>query len=780
MSLDLNASFASEILRSILASRANEATPAVDAIEIDFQDPAQTTLGRYQLLSRLGTGGMGVVYRAREAQLQRDVALKVLGASVWLDASAQTRFYQEAAAAARLHHPNIVPIFEIDQLDGIVFFTMALIEGGTLAERANGVPMDEITAARWLLPIAEALDYAHRLDVLHLDIKPANILISRSQEPQLADFGIARRLSPRTNDHGASAANTPSHNADPFTISGEIVGTPAFMAPEQATPNGVLSEATDVYGVGATLFYLLTARTVFTGDNRQAIFDQLLNKAAPDPRSVLAKQSANTISADMAAICRRCLATDPAQRYPSARALAADLDQLIKRRPVSARPITNFERLWRWAKRERALAAAIGVAFLALIGGTAISLLQAKRAVAEAERASEAAERAGKVTSFLTTMFSQASRAENRGNVPDAVQLLDAANKRITSDEFASTPLLKAELLRVMALSYHGLSRFDECIRDIDAAVELYRAALPARNDANFGTRLVELATAQSTQLMCYQRVSRLNDVIELSARYLAELQSVPEAKEQLMQLIHQRGAAQRLFNDRPGGEVTLRRLIATRADTPAQRKIVATAKVELSNILDETGRRAEAIATVRSGLDELYALDGTDSPAALGAQVNLGLLLTQEGQTAEAFVAANKGVEGLERVMGTGSMAYALAISRRGDMHTRMKQHEQALADYQAAANAAERSTGDSRQTLNYNLSVAETLVRLNRFTAADRQYQDVEQRLERTRGMIPEHLRDYLRDIALGRCAIVKADASFAPQWRTPSDPEACAKSP
>jgi hypothetical protein len=339
-----------------------------DEMDIDLADEKQRRFGDYELLERIGQGGMGVVYRARQHGLERDVAVKLLAAGPWASDEFVARFRREARNAARMQHPNIVEIYEFGHRDGLNFFSMRLVEGPSLAQRlaANG-PMPERDAAKCARLLAEAMDYAHRLDVLHLDLKPANVLISHSGEPLIADFGLARRV-----DAGIGGGNE------------EISGTPSYMAPEQALQQShPLTASTDIYGLGAILYEMLTGRPPFRGADAQSTLEAVLHESPPNPRSLRPG-----LSRDLEAICLRCLEKQPNDRYPSSRELADDLQRFIEGHPVAAHPLNWRQRLGRWARREPQLALAIAAAFLALaLGGatTAVAWRKARQMQADAE-----------------------------------------------------------------------------------------------------------------------------------------------------------------------------------------------------------------------------------------------------------------------------------------------------------------------------------------------------------------------------------------------------------
>ncbi|MCB1628213.1 MAG: protein kinase [Xanthomonadales bacterium] len=338
-----------------------------DELELDLSDPEQRDLGDYELLERLGQGGMGVVYLAHQRSLDRQVALKLLSAGPWAAPDFIVRFQREAQSAARLQHANIVPIYEIGEFSELNYFSMGLVRGRSLAEiiEQEG-PRSPEQAARLVRTIAEALDYAHRLSILHLDLKPANVLIDANGEPQVADFGLARRLDESLSGDG-----------------GVIAGTPCYMAPEQATgEDRKIGVATDIYGLGALLYELLCGRPPCLAATAQLTLEQVARGQWLSPRV-----HNPAIPADLVAICEHCLAARGEQRYSSARALAEDLGRFLEGREVSVRPLHFAQRTGRWARREPRLAMALVALLLSLSIGLFSAGVQWRRAESHAEQA---------------------------------------------------------------------------------------------------------------------------------------------------------------------------------------------------------------------------------------------------------------------------------------------------------------------------------------------------------------------------------------------------------
>jgi len=319
-----------------------------EELAIDLSDPVQRRFGDYELIEQIGQGGMGVVYRARQHGLERDVAFKLLAAGPWASDEFVERFRREARSAARMQHPNIVEIYEFGHRDGLNYFSMRLVEGQSLAERlaATG-PLEPREAARLLRTLAEAMDYAHRLGVLHLDLKPGNILLTPEGEPLIADFGLARRI-----DAGHEG--------------GEIAGTPSYMAPEQALlESHPLSASTDIWGLGAILYECLTGRPPFVAPDAQRTLERVVSDG-PAPL----REANRSIPADLEAICLKCLEKEPIQRYASARELGEDLRRFAQGESVSARTPGPIERGRRWVHRNRAASGLIAVALIGIASST--------------------------------------------------------------------------------------------------------------------------------------------------------------------------------------------------------------------------------------------------------------------------------------------------------------------------------------------------------------------------------------------------------------------------
>jgi serine/threonine-protein kinase len=375
----------------------------------------------HELEAVLGQGGMGVVYRARQIALGRMVAVKMLPADPLAGPQELGRFRRETAALACLRHPNIVHVYEAGDVEGRPYFTMELVEGGSLARKLAGTPQPARQAAALVVTLAEAVDAAHQAGIVHRDLKPGNILLQRKSEiqnrksesaadsdfgfrisdfePKVTDFGLARRLEAETR----------------VTQTGVLVGTPSYMAPEQARGQTTIGPGVDVYALGAILYELLTGRPPFRAETAAATVYQVIHHE-PVPPSRLNFR----VPRDLETICLKCLQKAPPHRYASAGALADDLRRFGEGRPIQARPVGWGARLWRWGRRNPAAAGLLAMALVVvgLASGGGVWFVQ-QRARHEAEMRSD-----------IDTAVAQAASLRKGFHFGEARELLEQARQR--------------------------------------------------------------------------------------------------------------------------------------------------------------------------------------------------------------------------------------------------------------------------------------------------------------------------------------------------------------
>lgn len=332
--------------------------------------------GDYELLSPIARGGMGIVYKARQRRLNRIVALKMILGGEMASEEQVRRFYAEAEAAAKLDHPGIVPVYEVGRVGSQHFYSMAYVEGSSLSAELNHGPFPAREAARQMVAVALAIQYAHERGVIHRDLKPQNVLLDREGCPRVTDFGLARNVAVDST----------------LTATGQIMGTPGYMPPEQALGRiDQIRPASDVYSLGATLYHLLTGRPPFRAATPMDTIWQVLQTDPVPPRHYVAD-----LPRDLETICLKCLQKPVERRYGSAREFAEDLQRFLKNEPILARPVSRWERLAKWARRRPAVAALLSACVVAGIGYGLVGWYwyrnRPERVRAEAEKANAIAD----------------------------------------------------------------------------------------------------------------------------------------------------------------------------------------------------------------------------------------------------------------------------------------------------------------------------------------------------------------------------------------------------
>jgi WD40 repeat protein/tRNA A-37 threonylcarbamoyl transferase component Bud32 len=339
-------------------------TAAEPGGEKDAAGDLPARVASYEVLAELGRGGMGVVYKASQERPRRIVALKMILAGTHAGTDRRARLLAEADAIARLQHPHIVQIYEVGEHERLPFLALEYMPGGSLADRLDGLPQPPERAASLAEMLARAVDHAHAAGVIHRDLKPSNVLLADDGTPKVSDFGLAKR-----------------GDVD-LTATGAVLGTPSYMAPEQAAGSRVVGPAADVYAVGAILYELLTGRPPFRAATPLETLDQVRTQ-----EPVPVRQLQHRVPRDLETVCLKCLEKDPAKRYPGAGELADDLRRFLDDRPVRARRVSAWGRLRRWVHREPALAgmsAAVALLLLTLLAGTLAANWRLNRTAREA------------------------------------------------------------------------------------------------------------------------------------------------------------------------------------------------------------------------------------------------------------------------------------------------------------------------------------------------------------------------------------------------------------
>jgi serine/threonine protein kinase len=688
----------------------------------------------YEVLEEIGRGGMGVVYKARQLGLERLVALKMILAASTAGAEQRARFQTEAEALARVRHPNIVEVHAFGEHEGQPYVALEYVSGGSLARHLAGQPLSPTDAARLVAPLARAVAALHAEGILHRDLKPANVLLADSAcgfalgahpedvaanakrqavcVPKVSDFGLAR-----LGDAGTTA-------------SGALLGTPSYMAPEQARAAGQVGPAADVYALGAILYECLTGRPPFRAATALETIEQVCNR-----EPVAVRTLAPAVPRDLETICQRCLEKEPARRYASAAELADDLGRFLAGEPVRARPLGRFARAWRWCRRNPRVAVLLTALALVLAGGfagvTAMGLVARAQKV-EADR--------------------QRHRAEDRQRLARRA-LLDVL--RVAEQMLDTQPRMtrtQLEMLERALASYQELAQDDR--RDPDLR---FRTAQAYHFVARISYRVGRPARAEQA----------LREQLTLLEELAAE---DPGERKYRFDLFHCRnaldGALRAQGRVREGEEQARQALAVIRAlvrDFPAEpfyRDALANQAGNVASLLLDDGRLRQAEELYREGLAVARALVAEQPPRrdhpfyernVRSNLQGLGAIQQRQGRLAEAEKASRESVvlavELNRRIPDDPSIGCDVVLdqARLADLLVDTGRRSEAETLYREALGRAERLARDHPVVLQYRNGVPRVCIALGKLHHAAGHSAEAEKQFRRAIRLREKMVEDF-----------------------------------
>jgi tetratricopeptide (TPR) repeat protein len=668
--------------------------------------------GDYEILQELGRGGMGVVYRARQVSLNRPVALKMIRAGLLAGEGELRRFRNEAGAVALLDHPGIVPVYEVGEHDGQSYFSMKLVEGHNLADRLGAYRADPRAAATLLAAAADAVHHAHVRGILHRDLKPANILVDSRGKPHVTDFGLAKRLG----------------EVEGLTLSGAVLGTPSYMAPEQADGRrGSVTIATDVYGLGAVLYAVLAGQAPFGGDSVLETLEKVRHTPPSPPSRCNAK-----LPAELEVICLKCLEKDPERRYASAQELADDLNRWINGEPIKARPVSAATRAWMWCKRKPALAglsAALAAALVCGVIGIAWQWREAvyqrneavvardkalreeaaaRKAGTEARQARDAAraalaqseesrKEAEAVSNFMVDALKKPDPAV-AGKDAKVADVLDQAAAALEHG-FAGSAASQGALLDALGRSYLGLGLYSKAEESQSKAQARREQTLgPAHRDT-----LRSATRYAATLWYTGQHARSLRLLEEALKRQRDALGLDDEVTLETRDSLGWRYAAMGRANE---AIAMLREVVAARESRLGpDHPDTLTSRNNLAAVYSLAGRNDDAIPLLEATLRQKESKLGPDHPDTLASRGNLASVYASSGRYADAIRLHDLTLRQKESKLGPdhpdtliSRTQLAVALYLAGRYADSIRSHEAALKARESKLGAGHPDTFSSR----------------------------------------------------------------------------------
>lgn len=683
-------------------SRAGDTLGPADGITAVPAAPAPgmpERIGDYELLGEIARGGMGVVYRARHRGLGRIVALKVILAGRLASDVDIARFHQETRAIAALEHPGVVPVYDVGEWSGYHYFSMPLMDGGNLAERIADRPLPARDAAEIMAAVAEAVAFAHRQGIVHRDLKPRNILLDRQGRPKVTDFGLAKfaASSLGTNDISMSFTGP--------TSSGQILGTPSYMAPEQAAGlKDMAYELCDVYSLGAVLYALTTGRPPFQAATPMETIRQVLDHEIVAPRRLNAQ-----LPVDLETIALTSLSKAPAERYVSADALAHDLRQYLGGRPIAARPVPAWVHAWRWGKRQPLVAGLILAVLVSLGAGTVVASAfywsardQAARAMAAEQRASEETAIAVAVNEFLRNdLLAEASPERNaRDQQVTVVELLGRAAKRIDG-KFSKQPLIEAAIRETLGEAYLEMGDLSAAQPHLERALELRRRELGEEHVQTLSS-MSGVARLYGNQAQFAKAEALWVIALEISNRVLgAEHPNTLTYGSNLAVVYQSQGQSQK------AEPLWVKILEVRRRLLGEEDPQTLTVMTNLAGLYLALGRFTEAEPLCARALEIDCRLFGPEHPDSIVCRNNLGGIFHELGQLEKAEALKVENLEISRRVLGPDHPSLVSIINTLAMLYQDQDQLSKAEGLFEEALALSRRVLGDEHPvtlaTLNY-----------------------------------------------------------------------------
>lgn len=726
---------------------------------IDIGRAGWPDIAGYEFLGLLGRGGMGVVYKARHIELDRLVAVKMLLTGEHADEAELERFRSEAQSVARLQHPNIVQVFDVGQHDGRSYFAQEYVGGGTLKQKLAGQPQPPAEAARLCSTLARAVHAAHQQAVIHRDLKPSNVLLGADGTPKIADFGLARRLQ---DDSGR-------------THTGQIVGTPSYMPPEQALGSTrQVSPANDIYALGAILYELVTGRPPFLGETAWDTVNQVIHDEPVSPTRLQPK-----LSADLETICLKCLSKDPANRYSAADEIAEELERVLAGRPIVARRVSAAARAWKWCRRNRTVASLAALVLVLLITGTVVSTTLAIKANRSAglamarlgevrtqrniaQNALDESELAHRRTQRVSDFIVEALRSPEpgrNGSEVTVVELLEEAVRRARSD-LRDEPATLALLLDTIGRTYQGLG-FPKVAIDLhQEAIDLH-ATLDSEDvggqvaaQGSLGVALAlagrvpeaiplleltlevadsdgELSPGLHLELIsnlasAYLRVGRIDDAMRLDQRaYQFARERYGDDHERTARAIQSLGVMYQWIGDLGKSIELLERAVDQFRILRGERDLrTAEAMHFLAIAYLAAGRIGDAVSMHTDTLKIRREIYGPQHARTLNSLMYLGVALTSAGQFEDAIKIHQVALELRRSTLGDDHPDSLDSMNHLGVALESAGRVDEATEILESAAAARRRILGvEHRYTLNTIYNLASVYMKAERFSEAERQ---------------------------------------------------------